>query len=102
MGLQHDRAFGGQGLLAVPVVLHHVSIDHERVVQPHPGLVADLAEAKAVPLAEGFVNRAPPVVRRVICFFTPRMTKGRTIPPQKPGKPPPSLVNFQVLAELQR
>src|SRR5215467_13945241 len=54
--LQHDRPPGAERRPAIPVVLYDGVVDDELVVQPDPGPIADLPDAKPVPLAEGAVR----------------------------------------------
>jgi len=56
VSLEHDRAFGGQGLGAIPVVLHGGSVDDQLIIQPDPGVIADLANSELVPFTKGIVG----------------------------------------------
>ena len=56
VGLEHNGAFGWQGLGAIPVVFHGGAVDDQLVIQPDPGATSDLANSELVPFTEGLVG----------------------------------------------
>lgn len=66
MSLEHDGAFGWQGLVAIPVVFHGGAVDDQLVIQPDPGATSDLANSELVPFTEGFVGDGGGIASRGI------------------------------------
>jgi len=56
VSLEHDGAFGWQGLGAIPVVFHGGTVDDQLVIQPDPCATSDLANSELVPFTEGLVG----------------------------------------------
>ena len=57
MGLKQNLTFRRERLCSIPIILHHVAIDDELVVQPNPRLGPDLANPKPIPLAKRRIGK---------------------------------------------